>query len=283
LKQTLPALSFNGVASSGACTPTISLPIGLVYDECVLVYSGVTLAQITNIKVKYNGHLLMDVSATDLDAMNQYDGRAAAAGYLSIPFTRYALKSQAEEEETAIVTGDLSKSNGKIISQLTIDLTISSGASGTVLSLMPYVNVLADSQKGNGTGFLKYMVNTVKSFSGAGTFDISDMVRGNPDSMMLNRVMFVFDHSVGNISNVDMKVNNVTVFSRSDTVNAHIQNDGVRVAAASNRNLYAVDTSENGYGAEVVNLTTVNDIRFSLTVTAAMSVTVYYEYIGVQL
>ena len=101
IEQRMPP--FEGVAAGN--TALIKLPIGRRFHSIFLIYSGVTLAQMTEIRVMANGKVFQRFTATERDNMNQFIGQAAAAGILQIPFDRVGLKNREQEELTSVNTG----------------------------------------------------------------------------------------------------------------------------------------------------------------------------------
>lgn len=260
--------SFEGVAAGQ--TATAKLPIGRRYHELQLTYTGVTLAQMTEIRVFANAKKIHAYSGTDRDAMNKFDGRAAAAGVLTIPFDRYALMTLAAEEETALNTGS-PDANGVQISSLYVEIDIDAGAAAPAFSL----NATVSDALAGGAGTVLHVLKHTRDAAGAGEFEISDLPRGTSTTMALNRIFF--KPSANDISNIKIERNQYTIFERTKALNAVIQADGVRTPQAG---YIAVDKTERGYGGDAIALIGAVDYRYKLTMTGAASLTVYSEYMG---
>lgn len=100
----LPSLA-NVQAGS---TATLIIPRGVTYDNIHLEYTGVTLAQITNIEVLINGKVIQ--SFTDgvrLQAINKHYKRNIKAGVLTFHFVRPEMENLALRRMTAIGTADV--------------------------------------------------------------------------------------------------------------------------------------------------------------------------------
>lgn len=261
--------AFEGVAAGQ--TATAKLPIGRRYHELALTYSGATLAQLTEIRLFANGKVIHRYSAVDRDMMNQFDGRAAAAGILIIPFDRYNLITQAGREETALNTGSVNPDSGLSINSLYLEIDIDAAAVGTALSL----NATQSDALPGGPGTVLHIQRHTRDFAGAGDFDLSDLPRGTATSIALNRVFF--KESANNITDVKIERNQYTIFERSATLNSNIQTDGVRTPQA---NVFTVDKTERGFGGDPIDLVGVSDFRYNLTIDGAMTVTAYSEYLG---
>lgn len=251
-------------------TATFKLPIGRRFHELQLAYSGVTLAQLTEMRLFANGKVIHRYSATDRDNLNQFDGRAAAAGILAIPFDRYKLKTLAGEEETALNTGS-ADANGVAITSLYLEIDIDAAAVAPVLSLTA---TQSDALPG-GPGTVLHIQRHTRDAAGAGEFDISDLPRGTATSIALNRV--IFKPSANDISKVQIDRNQYVIFERSKALNEKVQTDGVRVPQAG---YIVVDKTERGYGGDPIDLVGVSDFRYKLTMTGAATLTILSEYLG---
>ena len=76
-----------------------------------------------------------------------------------------------------------------------------------------------------------------------------------------------------------MKVERDTylIFDRTKALNEWIQQNGVRVPQAD---VVVYDRTEQGYGADPLDLRGVADYRYKLTTSAAGNVEIYHETIG---
>jgi len=256
----------EGVAAGQ--TATFKLPVGRTFHELELAYAGVTLAQIDAIRVFANGKVIHRYSGADRDSMNQFDGRAAAAGILILPFTRYNMKTRAGEGETSLVTGT---PDG--ISSLYVEVDINAAALGTTLSMTA-------SQSENpanitsGAGTVLHILSHTRNPAGAGPFELADLPRGSATTLFLNRIWF--KPSANDISKLIIERDLYTLFEREKALNERAQNDGVRTPQAG---WVVIDTSERGY-SEVLALAGASDFRYKLTTTGAMTLTVYTETMG---
>lgn len=94
LKTTRRMPSFEAVGAGQ--TATLRLPIGLTFHQVWIEFAGVTLAQMDQIRLVANGQPIHNWgTGTELDRLNQYEGRSAAAGILVLDLDRYGLLSQA--------------------------------------------------------------------------------------------------------------------------------------------------------------------------------------------
>jgi hypothetical protein len=262
----------NGVKAGQ--TALFNLSLGNRYHELQLSYAGVTLAQLTEIRVKINGTVKQIFSATDRDKWNQFDKIAAAAGILVIPFDRQKLRTLAAEEETAIDTGAIvAGQTGERVTSFSIEVDIDAAAAAPVLEM----NATVSETTGRGVGTVLHIRRDTRTFGGAGRHDISDLPFNSVTAAYLNRV--TFSPSVGEVSETTVKRNNVTIFERKKALNERLQANGIRVPQTG---FQIIDTTEKGIGGNVFNLMGAQDFRYELVTTGAgaNTVTVYSEYLG---
>jgi len=254
---------FEGVAAGN--TATLRLPIGNSYHQLLLTYSGVTLAQMNEIRVVANGEPVMRfTSGTQLDDINQFEGRAAAAGVIVIDFDRYNLRTRRAEEITKIGTGD--PNDPTPITTLALEIDIDGAAAAPVLSCKAI-------QSGpEPVGLIKQVRQFNYTVSATGDFEISDLPKGD----LMNKVIF---GNHGTIASTKLKLerDNFVVFERSTAENELIQTDGVREPQAS---LAVIDPTENGHGSETIETAGVGDLRFTVTAGATGSLPVAVEYLA---
>ncbi len=259
----------EGVAAGS--TASFKLPIGRAYKDVDIEYSGVTVAQLNEIRVYANNRQIHVYSGTDRDAMNQFDGMAAAAGILHIPFCRRGLKERDAEEETAIHTG-VRLSDGTVINSMRIEVDIDAAATAPVMEMHAH-QIAAVPGYPNA---VLHVDRQTRDNAGAGEKEIFDLGYGLPTRQMLNRVFF--KPSAGDISRIEMERDNFSIFDRSKARNERAQADGERVPQSG---YHVVDSTEKGYGGAPWILSGAQDFRHTLTMTAAAVVTVYSETIGV--
>src|SRR5690606_2956761 len=159
---------------AAGATATLRLPIGLSYEQLLINYSGVTLAQITGIRVVGNGKPFMRfTSGTRLDMINRFHGRAAAAGTLLVDFTRFGLRTRQGEEVTALGTGVPSKAGSTELSTLAVEIDIAAAAASPALSCR------AVQSQAQPLGLIKHVREFGYQPAAAGEFEISDIPKGH--------------------------------------------------------------------------------------------------------
>lgn len=252
--------SFEGVAAGQ--TATCRLPIGLTYHQILVNYSGVTLAQMDEIRLIANGKTIQRWIGGDvLDAVNQFDGRNAANGVLVLDLERYGLRTRAGVELTAIGTGD--KKDPAPISTLYLEIDINAAATGPVLSAKAI-------QSGpRPSGPLKQVRVFGYDPAGSGSFEISDLPKLGP----IGRVIL----KSGSVNSLKIERDGYTVFERATAENEAVQKDGIRVPQAG---YWVYDPSETGNGQDALEVAGVQDLRFTLDMAAAGHVDVIVEYLA---
>ena len=261
-KTTRKLPSFEGVAAGQ--TATLRIPVGRTYESIAITYGGATLAQLNEIRIIANGDVLHRVTElSKLDDLNQFNGRAAAAGVILFDFIRFNMRTRASQEIYALGTGVLE--DPRKITTLSMEVDIDAAAVAPTLTAKAQTD---DSR-------LSALVIKTKQFiytaSAAGEFEISDLPKGEA----INKIFFG-----GHIANVytalEVERDNFIEFSRSVAENEQIQTDGARVPQAD----YVVyDPTEDGHSISL-GTAGVNDLRFRLTVTNPGQIPVTVEYIG---
>lgn len=277
MRITVKMPNSNGVAPGQ--TATFDLPIGRRYHNLFAEYSGITLAQMEEIRVIANGEVIHRYSGTQRDTMNQFDGRAAAAGVLVIPFERFNLYEQVGEEATALQTGSADDS-GVAVTSFKLEIDIAAAAAAPSIKLTAEQSDNDPNTKGPGKSVLRVL--PYSRVLGAGTPEVSDLPKATegPKFLFVNRAFFF---NAGNVSSLRIERSGFTIFERSKALNDRMQTDGVRVPQA---NVYVVDMTEAGYDYETIALVQPNklphqDYRYILTLSANATVIPIIEYLGV--
>lgn len=268
MKTTRPMPSFNGVAANS--TATLDMPIGLSYHGLLLTRGGTFGHDLmTDIRLKANGRELMAMSGAQLDDINVFNGLAAATAALSyIDFERLGLKTRQGVELTSIGTGMPFNNNASDPAynplpitnlQLEIDIGAATG---------PTLSAIAIQSGPRPSGVLLKRRKFTYSIGGAGTFEISDLPRGdNIDKI------WIFSSVV---TEVQLERDNFLVFDRTAAENNLIQADGVRVPVA---NLFVIDPSERGNGGDLI-VSKSSDFRLKLGASGNGTAVVYVDYLG---
>jgi hypothetical protein len=262
--------SFEG--GQAGTVATLKLPIGLRYHSLSLEYSSITLAEMTEIRLKANGKVFQKYSATDLDVLNQQKGLAAAAGLLFIPFDRIGLLNRADRERTAINTG-VADANGNAINSFTMEIDIAGGVSGTPVLR---VDATQSAPVAGGPGVIINIRPETRTISGAGELEVSDYQYNTPTAQAITAMHL--KPSAGSISKVKIERNLRPIWERKAALNTRVQSNGIRVPQAG---WFHVDTAEKAYAGNTISLGGAQDFRVIMDCGEAMQVKSLIEYIGV--
>jgi hypothetical protein len=272
LKITRRAPGWEGSIVAGN-TLTLRLPIGLTFHQVYIEYSfldagavAVLLATaVGEIRVLANGKPIWAIRASELDLKNQFEGRAAAAGILTIDFDRYNLRTRPAEEFTSIGTG--AAGDPTPLTTFTVEMDLASAgavASGTVSARIRQ-------SESRPLGLFKKLRRYVDAYGGSGTFEKADYPSGD-----LINAMYFFE-SANDIDRLRLERDDFVMFDRTKELNTRIQSDGVRTPQS---NLYVYDTAEDGNGTDQLVTRGVNDMRWYFEIDGAMTITTLAEYVG---
>jgi hypothetical protein len=273
----MPAPASAVAASS---TVTFKLPIGRRYHALQLRGGGSGLdfqvVMLAEIRILANAKVIQRFSGADRDVMNVFDGRTAAnidadTFILVIPFDRYGLLTLPAEEETALNTGSADKA-GRAINQLSIEVDIGTGFTG-----VPTLELWATQSEGQpgGAGTIPYLLKSVRDYSSAASYEVSDLPRGGVSTQFVNALYF--KPSASTLDNFEVSANNVKLFQRTAELNKRLQTDGIRTPQSG---WYVIDRTEHGYGGDPYDLRGLDDWRVKFDTGAAMTLTMYTAYLG---
>lgn len=252
-------------------TATVKFAIGSMYHDVSLV-TNMALADMTEIRVIANNKTIHRYSATQRDKINQFYGLPAFNGVLFIPFDRKALKVRDMEELTGINTG-VRGQNGERIGALYLEVDIAAGA-----SVVPTLDVYAtvSPAREGGVGTVMHITSHTRNAAGAGELEINDLPFNSPTAAALNAV-FMFP-SANDISKLIVERGLYKVFERTKALNEYMQTLGERKPQTG---MHAIDFTENGYGANALDLRGYQDFRYRLSFTGAAALPVVSEYLGI--
>lgn len=262
-KLTTKLPSFEGV-SAGA-TATLRMPIGRTYEKLLISYSGVTLAQMQEVRLVANGKTIRRYVGADLmDTINKFDRQNAADGILTLNLSRPGLITKAGREDTLLGTGVRPNEDYPVtITTLQLEIDLAADATSPSLSCKAVQSAPRPLDK----------VMKLRRFgyapSASGEFEIADLPRGD----LINRIVFESDK----IDSLKIERDNRVIFERTKAENEDIQSNGVRTPQSG---YFVYDPTEEGYGSEPLVTANVQDLRIILTMSGADQVPVNVEYIG---
>jgi len=261
MRVTLKMPSATGVAAGQ--TATFSLPIGRTYHSLLLTYTGVTLAQMTEIRLVANGKVMRRITGgTRQDTFNKFCLLSAANGILTIPLDRPGMRLKDGEEFTALGTG--MPGDPQQVVNLALEIDIDPAAAAPALSLK------AIQSEPRPFGLIAKYREFSHNPAAAGDFEIADLPRGD----LIGRIWL----NKAGINSVRVEKDGFVLFERTAAENSLVQNDsGYR---ASQANYFVIDPSENGFAGEAFDTRAAQDFRIIVNVAAGGTMPVIVEYLG---
>ncbi len=262
--------SFEGVGAGQ--TATCKLVIGHTYEDVWLNYSGVTLAQMTEVRLVINGEVERRWKGADeIDRINQFDGRQAAAGTLIIDMERYHQRLRQGREATAIGTGVVRADVPTYrVNTMYLEIDIDGAAANPQLSLKANLREPRVLDQ-----VLKRRI-TYHSAAGAGVHEIVDLQQGGEE---ITRIFINAEKCTALKIEREGKV----VFDRTKAENEQLQKDEgldptkLVVGAGTG---FCYFPGERGYIGDTLETAGVRDLRFYLTMSGAESFTIAVESVG---
>lgn len=252
LYQKLP--SFSSVAKGE--TAVLTCPIGATYDQITVKHTGVTAAQIKNIKIKANGKLLTSFkSGTDLNKFNDRYQYAVTAGFLDFHFKRDEMKTLIEKRVLSLGTAAPHPQlwpSADVITSLTIEFDIDINAAAPVLK------AFADQSDAAPFGMCTKNRHVPLSIS-AGENEIDNIVM-SPNT----RILAIHVVTAATVDHLKVQRNGATLFDLPTEVVAKLNKANDRNAQT---NWDSVDFVLEGDIKQAVSCDNVQDFR--LTITAA--------------
>lgn len=249
----LPSFS-NVVAGS---TATLGCPVGLTYDLISVTYTGITLEQMENIKIVVNGKVIQEYkSGQELDYINRYYGRGAAAGILNLWFLRPELATVRARRLTALGTAD--------VSTLSVQMDVAAAAAAPVLTAHAVQSAPAP------MGIVTKIKAFPRSFATTGLQEIDNIPRSGARIAAIH--LFKSD-----VSAVEVAVNSATAWDLSKALGAEIQTRHGRtpIAAACTH----VDWCLDGDPGHALETESVQDLRVKPTIDTVGEVRTVVEYL----
>lgn len=247
--------SFTTVAA-GADT-SLTLPVGgNTYERVMIEYSGVTLAQLQNIEVRLNGDPIQHwKTGQQLDDINDFYGRPATAGYLTLWAVRPELTNIAQRRLTA--WGTLN------VQTLSIHIDVDAGAAAPALKAHAVISAPRPMQIV--TKVKQYPYNSAVS----GQVDIDNIPRGP----RIQAVHF----GKADVSDVEIELDSVKFYDASKVLSEAIQKENGR-APITGGYTHVDFMGDNDNGNALITQNT-RDLRFKPTLDTSGAVDIVVEYL----
>lgn len=266
-KLTRYGLPFSNVVNTGTATNQVTP--GRTLENLRLRLGGTTFtkAMIPNLKVKANGKVIIEASATQLDAINAYRGRAQADGFLEIPFADYSMLSEMDRMVSAFDT-----SMG--ISNITTEVQIS-GATAPTLAPILIESAAQKDNKGQSAPYAALLAKLLAyPFNIATGGRLPVTVPFGAQSGSIIKRLHVF-HG-GQMTGATVKLDGLVVHESVQAENAH---DQTQAGRTPQNNVYTIDFCLDGNITKALDTRKARSLEWLFDFSAASSGTVLVEYL----
>ncbi|MBW3530674.1 major capsid protein P2 [Shewanella sp. NKUCC06_TVS] len=259
MRTTVKLPSFSNVAAGN--TATLELPIGRTYDKIHIAYTGVTLAQMKNIRLEVNGKAILEFKdGQALADYNKFYKRNTAVGVLDFHFKRDEMKTLLESRMFGL--GTQSGSSG-IISNVTMRIEIDAAAATPKLE-----GYAIQSDKAE-IGY----ITKIKNFPVAlneGITEIDKIPRPASASIAAFHII-----TAAVVTKVELEIDSLKAFESGKTLLEKIQVDHGRSPQAGRVTL---DFVLEGDMLQAIPLAGLQDLRLRVYTEGAGAATVVVEY-----
>lgn len=251
-------LPFLNVVNDGVAS--LELPIGMTYNRIYIKLGGTfTKAMITRVLMKINGKIFYDISGTNLDLLNDYNGLGLDADHICIDLIEQNAKTLGGQYIGAI--GTLQG-----VTSFVLELTIAGATSPTLESWSELSAPMPIS-------LISSLITHTVTFSASGEFPVV-LPHGREAGLLIQRLNFF--HS--NMTELEVKKNGVVVFeSMPDAVNKQIQTAYGRTPQTG---LYVYDAILNGDMKQVLDTSNAQSMQYNVTVSGSDTINILTEAIA---
>lgn len=258
-------LPFSNVVASGVATANITPGRALELIRLKLGGTAFAKANISNIKLKANGKVIMEASGADMDKINAYRGVTTEAAFLDLAFFDH--KMQSEFDRTV---GTFDTSVG--ISNITAEVTIA-GATAPTLEM-----ILTESgpQKANGktapyAGFMTKLLQYPYNLSTGGRLAVT--VPFGPQNGAIIKRVYVF-HS--NMTGATVKQDGLVIH---ESLKAENENEQKRHGRVPQAGVYTIDFTTEGNVLNALDTRDAKSLEWLFDFSAADSGRIIVEYL----
>lgn len=262
----LPLTNLQNVAAGNVAT--LKLPTGKgapTYDQVLLELSGgMTPANIEYVRGKANGRIFLDeLTGTVMQDREEYRGIYTAAGFLCLDFTEPKARNGAAEQLLASIPGAL-------LSDLSLEIKIATGATGTVKAFANY-------RPPTSNPYIRKLLNTTQAFSAAGT-DAAPNIMYLPTGGAGGKLKRVWIHegTPGTVTSVQLRVANNVVHETSRT---RLEHDQRRNGLVPQAGIVVLDFIEDGNLAGMLDTASAPMVELRMSTSAAASYTICFELV----
>lgn len=259
-------LPFSNVVASGVATNNITP--GRTLENFRLRLGGTfTKAQITDIKLKANGKVIVEGTGSQIDAIMAYRGRTQNASFLELAFTDYSMNNELDRQVGAF---DTSVGIANITSEITI-----SGATSPTLTPILIESAAQKAPSGEMQPFAPLISKMLRyPFNIASGGRLAMTVPFGPQSGSIIKRLHVF-HS-GTMTGATVKEDGLVIH---ESVAAENQQEQTMQGRVPQTNCYTIDFCVDGDIRKALDTRSSRSLEWLFDFSAAGSGTVYAEYL----
>lgn len=260
-------LPYSNVVASGVATNNITPGRTLELLTLKLGGTALTKAMIDLIKVKANGKVIIEGSATQLDALNKYRGDASDAAFLDIPFADRSMLSEFDRMVSAFDT-----SLG--IQNLTTEVSIV-GATAPVLTPILTESAAQKNREGAYAPYAMVFRKVLRypwNIATGGKLPVTVPFGPQSGSTILRLHVF----HTGNMTGATVKRDGLVIHESVRLENEFLQKRYGRVPQA---NVYTLDFVSDGNAAKALDTRDARSLEWLFDFSAADNGYVVVEYL----
>lgn len=260
-------LPYSNVVATGIATNNITP--GRTVETLRLKLGGTSLtkAMITQFKLKANGKVIVDGTATELDKLNAYRGEASDASFLDVQFSDYKMLTELDRQVGAFDT-----TQG--ILSLTTEITTSGATAPTIT---PILIESAQQRDANGAaapfaGLISKVLKYPYNIATGGRLPIT--VPFGPQNGSIIKRLHVF-HG-GNMTGATVKQDGIVVH---ESVRLENEFDQKKYGRVPQTNVYTIDFTVDGNVKKALDTRDARSLEWIFDFSAADSGNVIVEYL----
>lgn len=253
-------LSFMNVAPG--VTATVNLALGPTYERFTLQMGGTTFnkTHITDIRLRVNGRVIHQCSASDLESMNAFTGMITDPTLITLDLTEIFAR-----DATGQKIGALSTAAGVVTAALEVDIAATAVA--------PTLGLFAIESAPQALQVVNKLVRYANNIGAAGKFALV-IPFGVSGGSMLKRLWI----KSANLTALEIKANGLTIHDSVKAVNEFWQKENRKTPQAG---WYVVDFVVDNNQEDHLNTTALASLEINGTFSGAESVVYFGEYTDV--
>lgn len=257
---------FSNVVATGVATAPITPGRTVETIRLALGGTALTKAMLTNIKIKANGKVIVDISGSNLDKLNAYRGKASDAAFIDIDFADLTMLERHDQMVSAFDT-----SMG--IVSLTAEVTVAGATAPTLKMIL----IESAQQKLSKDEYAPYasVLGKIMAFpwsvASGGRLYFPHVPFGAGNGLIVKRLHVVH---TGQMTGAVVKQDGLVIHESTKAENEYLQKAVGRVPQA---NIYTIDFCPRGVVANALNTRDAKMLEWYFDMSAADSGVVLIE------